>query len=85
MAQLVGPNKEVVIEGRLTESGTRRSRSILKNSTPLVTESAFHPKNTAVNTRRNGQVAVAESRYFAAATSQPQRSSCTLPTQPDTS
>ncbi|KAK1082735.1 hypothetical protein LTR33_003716 [Friedmanniomyces endolithicus] len=64
---------------------TRRSRSILKNSTPLVTESAFHPKNTAVNTRRNGQVAVAESRYFAAATSQPQRSSCTLPTQPDTS
>ncbi|KAK0354717.1 hypothetical protein LTR91_016550 [Friedmanniomyces endolithicus] len=49
---------------------TRRTRSILKNSTPLVAESAFHPKNTAVNTRRNSQVAVADSRYFAAAAQQ---------------
>ncbi len=70
MAQLVGPNKGVVIGGRLTEPGTRRTRSILKNSTPLVAESAFHPKNTAVNTRRNSQVAVADSRYFAAAAQQ---------------
>ncbi|KAK1060612.1 hypothetical protein LTR74_011745 [Friedmanniomyces endolithicus] len=54
-------------------ASTRRTRSILKNSTPLVAESAFHPKNTAANTRRNSQVAVApasESRYFTAAAQQ---------------
>ncbi|TKA76638.1 hypothetical protein B0A55_04931 [Friedmanniomyces simplex] len=38
---------------------TRRTRSILKNSTPFVPGSTFHPEDTAANTRRNSVVVAA--------------------------
>ncbi|KAK0253211.1 isopentenyl-diphosphate delta-isomerase idi1 [Friedmanniomyces endolithicus] len=67
-----GSNPVTPVDPRPSDGAacTHRPRSILKNSTPLAAENAFHSKNTAMNTRRNSQVAVAESRYFVAAAQQ---------------
>ncbi|KAK3112172.1 hypothetical protein LTR53_011830 [Teratosphaeriaceae sp. CCFEE 6253] len=46
----------------------RRTRSILKTSTPMVPESTFRPEDTEANTRRNSTAVHADdSRYFTTA------------------
>ncbi|KAK6409557.1 isopentenyl-diphosphate delta-isomerase idi1 [Elasticomyces elasticus] len=49
----------------------RRTRSILKNSTPLISDIIYRLEDTAANTRRNSMVVEAnDSRYFASAAEQ---------------
>ncbi|KAK5674547.1 isopentenyl-diphosphate delta-isomerase idi1 [Elasticomyces elasticus] len=49
----------------------RRTRSILKNSTPIISDTIYRLEDTAANTRRNSMVVEAnDSRYFASAAEQ---------------
>ncbi|KAK4900601.1 isopentenyl-diphosphate delta-isomerase idi1 [Elasticomyces elasticus] len=49
----------------------RRTRSILKNSTPIISDTIHRLEDTAANTRRNSMVVEAnDSRYFASAAEQ---------------
>ncbi|KAK3650144.1 isopentenyl-diphosphate delta-isomerase idi1 [Elasticomyces elasticus] len=65
------PREQVAEVPSNARTHVRRTRSILKNSTPIISDTIYRLEDTAANTRRNSMVVEAnDSRYFASAAEQ---------------
>ncbi|KAK5692988.1 isopentenyl-diphosphate delta-isomerase idi1 [Elasticomyces elasticus] len=65
------PREQVAEVPSTARTHVRRTRSILKNSTPIISDTIYRLEDTAANTRRNSMVVEAnDSRYFASAAEQ---------------